>query len=172
MNILIIGHGRHGKDTVAELLSEYYGLKFCSSSEFVSEHYIFDKLKDKYGYKNHIECFNDRSNHRAEWYDLICEYNKNDKCRLAKAIFEVNDCYVGMRDHSEIRECKDTGLVDIVIWVDASGRLPDEPNDSFNITHEDADFIIPNNGSLDDLKERVFRIGAILYPMVSMSKKK
>jgi hypothetical protein len=33
MKLLIIGNARHGKDTLAELLNEYYGLKFMSSSQ-------------------------------------------------------------------------------------------------------------------------------------------
>jgi hypothetical protein len=46
-------------------------------------------LKVKYGYKTSEECFEDRVNHRSEWYDMICEYNLNDKAKLAKGILEI-----------------------------------------------------------------------------------
>ncbi len=66
MNILIIGHGRHGKDTLAELIQVYTGFTFKSSSESAAEIFIYDALKEKYGYKSFIECYEDRHNHRAE----------------------------------------------------------------------------------------------------------
>jgi hypothetical protein len=55
--------------------------------------------------------FEDRVNHRSEWYDMICEYNLNDKAKLAKGILEITDCYVGMRDRNEISECINQYLI-------------------------------------------------------------
>lgn len=162
-NILIIGNARHGKDTFAEILEEVYGLKFISSSQAAADIFIYDALKDKYGYENSIECFEDRVNHRAEWYDMICEYNNPDKAKLAKGILEMADCYVGMRDRGEILECKAQGLFEAVIWVDASDRLPLEDASSFNIDKTDADFIVDNNGTLEQFREKVLRIGNLLF---------
>jgi hypothetical protein len=48
--LLVIGHGRHGKDTVCEFLRDDYGYSFESSSQFCSKLFIYDNLKDKYGY--------------------------------------------------------------------------------------------------------------------------
>jgi hypothetical protein len=76
--LLIIGHARHGKDSMAEILQENFGLKFKSSSEAAAEIFIYDVLKGKYSYKTPQECFKDRVNHRAEWHQLICEYIIND----------------------------------------------------------------------------------------------
>lgn len=160
--LLIIGNARHGKDTFAELLNELFGLKFISSSQAAADIFIYDTLKEKYGYKTSVECFEDRVNHRAEWYDMICEYNKDDKARLAKGILELADCYVGMRDRGEISECINQGLFDLIIWVDASERLPLESADSFNIDKSCADVIIENNGTFDEFKEKVLRFGKIL----------
>jgi len=162
VSICIIGHCRHGKDSMAEILQEHFGLKFKSSSEAASEIFIYDELKDKYGYKTPFECFEDRVNHRSEWYDLICDYNSVDKARLAKGILEHANAYVGMRDSSEIKECIKQNLFDLIIWVDASDRLPLEDVSSFNITKSDADIIIENNGSFEEFKERVIRLGNTL----------
>lgn len=153
---------RHGKDTFAELMGEYYGLKFQSSSQAAADIFIYDTLKDKYNYSTPEECFEDREGHRQEWYELILDYNKDDRARLAKGILERADCYVGMRDHGEITECMNQGLFDLIIWVDASGRLPLEPSTSFNIDMSCADIIIENNGTLDEFKGKVKRIGSIL----------
>jgi dephospho-CoA kinase len=159
---LIVGSARHGKDTLAELLNELFGLKFQSSSQAASDIFIFDRLKDKYGYETSEECFEDRVNHRQEWYELICEYNKEDLARLAKGILENADCYVGMRDHNEITECMNQGLFDLIIWVDASERLPLEDASSFNIDKSIADIIIENNGTFEEFKDKVKRLGKLI----------
>lgn len=160
--LLILGHGRHGKDTFAEILGEEYGLKFKSSSYAAAEIFLFDKLKEKYGYNTIEECFEDRHNHRPEWYESICDYNKDDRARLAKGILELADCYVGMRDRDEIIECMNQGLFDLIVWVDASERLPLEDASSFNITKDLADVIIENNTSLEDFITKTKRFGAFL----------
>lgn len=160
--ILILGHARHGKDTFAEILRDHFGLKFKSSSVAASEIFLYDTLKDKYGYGTPEECFEDRVNHRQEWHELIVDYNKDDRARLAKDILKDADCYVGMRSGMEIEECKNQGLFDIIVWVDASERLPLEPKESFNIDISYADFIVPNHGTYEEFEERVLRIGNIL----------
>lgn len=160
--LLIIGHARHAKDSMAEILQEYFGLRFKSSSEAASEIFIYDVLSKKYGYKTPFECFEDRVNHRAEWHQLICDYNIQDKARLAKGILTQADCYVGMRSSKEIKECIKQELFDLIIWVDASERLPLEDSSSFNIDKSDADIIIDNNGTFDEFKERVIRLGKAL----------
>lgn len=165
--LLIIGHGRHGKDTLAEIFNENFGMTLKASSMAASEIFIYEKLKLKYGYETAEECFNDRSNRRSEWYDLICDYNKSDKARLAKEIMSKSDCYVGMRDRPEILECLNQDIFDLVIWVDASERLPKETRDSFNITKEDADIIIYNNESLDRFKEKAIRLGEVIFDTIA-----
>ena len=159
--LLILGHGRHGKDTFAEMLNEKYGLKFMSSSQAASDIFIYDILKEKYSYKTSEECYEDRSKHRKEWYEMICDYNKDDKARLAKGILENADCYVGMRDREEIEECMKQKLFDLIIWVDASERWPLEDASSFNIDKSCADLILENNGSLEEFEEKVIRIGKV-----------
>jgi hypothetical protein len=161
--ICIVGHCRHGKDSMAEILRDKFDIKFKSSSIAASEIFLYEKLKNKYGYTTPQECFDDRVNHRAEWHDLICEYNKDNKARLAKKIMEQADCYVGMRSRDEIKECLKQNIFDLVIWVDGSKRLPLESEDSFNIDIDCADIIIDNNGSYNDFKERVIRLGKILF---------
>jgi len=160
--LLIIGNMRHGKDTMAEILRDEIGLKFMSSSQAAADIFIYDTLKDKYGYKTPEECFEDRMNRRAEWYHLICDYNKEDRTRLAKEILSKTDCYVGMRDRDEIRACIDNKVFDLIVWVDASERLPEEDASSFNIDKSCADVIIDNNGTQEQFKERVIRFGKCL----------
>jgi dephospho-CoA kinase len=158
MKILILGHARHGKDTVAEMIKEIYGLTFTSSSQAAAEIFLYPRLRHRYGYNNPQECYNDRVNRRKEWYDEICAYNKEDKARLAKAILERGDMYVGMRDNAEIEECIKQGLFDKIIGV-FNPMMPLESRESFNIDMwKYSDVIIPNAGTLHDLKMKVFKL--------------
>jgi len=149
--LLIIGHGRHGKDTVCEILKENYGFSFESSSKFCSKLFIYESLKNKYGYTNEEECYADRHNHRAEWYDAICDYNVPDAARLGREIFKAHDIYCGLRNKREFFAMKNTSVFDVAIWVDRSDRLPLEAKDSMSLEHWMADFTIDNNGSLEEL---------------------
>lgn len=160
--MLIIGSARHGKDSFAEILQDEFGYTFQSSSQAAADIFLYNTLKDKYGYTTSEECFEDRVNHRAEWKQLICDYNKDDRAKLAKGILEHSDCYVGMRDRAEIDECMRQGLFDIIIWVDASERLPLEDPSSFDIDKSCADIIIENNGTFEQFKEKVLRLGKFL----------
>jgi hypothetical protein len=155
MKICLLGHMQHGKDTLAEMMQARYGFTFESSSLAASRIFLYDALAPVYGYTTPEECFKDRVNHRAEWHDLICDYNTPDKARLAKDILATSDMYIGMRSHEEIKVCKEQGLFDVIIGV-YDPRKPEEPKDSFNINlWEEADFVIPNAGTLEDLNQKV-----------------
>ena len=157
--LCILGSARWGKDSLAEILNEEFGYTFESSSQSAANIFLYDLLKDKYGYTTPEECFEDRVNHRQEWYEAICEYNEEDKARLAKGILERSDCYVGMRDRAEIDECMKQGVFDLIVWVDASDRLPMEDASSFNIDKTCADIIVENNGTYEQFREKVLRLG-------------
>lgn len=161
--LLILGSARHGKDTFAEIMNEEFGLTFKSSSQSAADIFLYDALKDKYGYTTPEECFEDRVNHRAEWKDMICDYNKDDRARLAKDILKNSDCYVGMRDREEIKECLKQNLFDLIIWVDASERLPLEDSSSFDIDKTCADIMIENNGTYEEFRDKSIRLGKILF---------
>lgn len=150
--VLLVGHARHGKDTVADLMQEY-GYRTCASSEFAAEKFIKDWFAEHMGitYKTVEECFEDRVNHRKVWFDLITDYNTPDLTRLARELFETHDAYCGMRNKRELWACKNAGVVDHVIWVDASERLPPEDADSNTIEPWMADFVLDNNGDFLEL---------------------
>ena len=157
--LLVIGHGRHGKDTVCEMLRDHYGYTFESSSKFCSLQFIYNDLKDKYGYANEEECYADRHNHRAEWYNAICDYNVPDAATLGREMFAEYDIYCGLRNKREYYAMKNTGVFDKVIWVDRSDHLPPEGNDSMSLEPWMADYIIDNNGTLGDL---AFNVGQLI----------
>jgi hypothetical protein len=150
--LLVIGHARHGKDTLCEILRDKYGFSFESSSKFCSKRFIFDKLKDKYGYTSEEECYTDRHNHRVEWYNEICAYNVPDAGKLGWEIFQEHDIYCGLRNRKEFHAMRNQLIFDYAIWVDRSEHLPLESPDSMSLQEWMADFTVDNNGSLEDLE--------------------
>ena len=145
--ILVIGHARHGKDTAAEMLRDEYGLRFTSSSLFCAERVVLPWFnRNGRFYPNAQICFEDRGDHRETWYRLIEEFNTPDKTALARAILEENDVYVGLRSHREFHACRNAGLFDAIIWVDASERVGPEGAGSMTLEPWMADFVLDNNG--------------------------
>lgn len=155
--LYLIGCARWGKDTVADILKDTLGLRIESSSHVAMRAFIYDALKDKYGYTSLEECYADRVNHRAEWFDMIKAYNNPDLTALTRLIFKTNDVYVGIRNVEELTASVQAGLVYATIWVDASKRLPREDSSSITVSERDADIIIDNNGNYDQLKMNVLK---------------
>lgn len=177
--IAVIGHARHGKDTVCELLRDLYGFTFTSSSLFCAEKVVFPAYRawcmGDSGPRSHLiekrlfrdpawvtvdDCFADRSNHRALWFDLIADYNTPDPATLARNITDAYDIYAGIRSTREFHAAVNEGIFDLVVWVDRSKHLPKEPSSSMELEPWMADYVIDNNGDLDDLNREVRRLVA------------
>lgn len=155
--IMVMGYARHGKDTAAEIMSEQYGLSFTSSSMFCAEHVMMPYFEryagyDHSPYKTVAECFEDRGNHRQEWYKQIWDYNRPDASALGRAIFDQYDIYAGIRSRAEFAALRNAGVFDLAIWIDASQRgVPPESSDSCTVEPWMADYVVDNSGTEEDL---------------------
>lgn len=115
----------------------------------------------KISYQTIDECFLDRHSEgmRQRWYEEICKYNSEDKIRLVKEIFKNSDCYVGLRSFDELRAAQEFyGSNLLCIWIDAEGRIPDEPTSSCTVIKEQADIIIENKGSLERFHKKLRKL--------------
>lgn len=158
MKILIIGHCRHGKDTLALYLREKYHFCFVPTSLLCAEIFTFEELRGKYKYLAPIDCFEDRRNHREEWFQLINDYNRDNHTKLIENILKTNDIYIGLRNREQLKACKEKKIFDLIIWVDASERLPLESKASMELVKEDADIILYNNESEEEFFKEVEKI--------------
>ena len=162
MNILIIGHKDHGKDEVGLRLGQLLGCKYLSSSLFMCERAVLPTLAPLYGYATVKDCYDDRDNHRQEWFDLIYAYNRKSPTRTADELLAEAPIYVGMRNRIEFDANMDKGNFDVVLWVDASKRKPKESHVSMELTEEDADYVVCNNGSLGDLHPQLVYYASLI----------
>lgn len=162
-SLLIIGHGTHGKDTVAQMISDIMGLKFTSSSHFVGRKCIWPAWGQE-RYDTYDLMFEDRVNYRSTWGDLIAAYCTPNKARTGEEMLaEGNNMYVGMRRIPEWQACMEKKLFDHVIWVDACKRLPREPGDSMEMEPKHADMLIDNNGPESNLQVAIMNLQVQLH---------
>ena len=155
-SLLVIGHARHGKDTVCEILAKAFGYRFTSSSMFCAEKIVYPYLHD--AYESAAACFWDRSNHRQLWADLIANYVRDDGGRIAREILQSNDIYCGIRHRHEFEQSRT--MFDYVVWVDGRMRLP--PEITMELTPLDADIIIDNNGEAAALFDKVTKVANLI----------
>jgi len=160
MKIMVIGHARHGKDTVGELLKKHYVLSFTSSSMFCAARIMKPAFEEKKGlvYESVQECFEDRVNHRAFWHDEIAAYAENDLSILVREIFAANDVYCGCRNDREFLQAKGEGLFQLSLWVEAGLRHKPESRDSMKLKQWMADAVVDNNGTIEQLERNLIRI--------------
>lgn len=156
MKLMVLGSARHGKDTVCSLLRDLYGLTFISSSFFVAEKAVRPHLAVLgIHYPTIQDCYNDRINHRSDWFNAIVAYNRDDPARLGKELFAQYDIYCGLRNRVEFHALKAENVFDVCLWVDRSHHVPPEAPSSFNMTFAVADYIIDNNGDLAELEVNI-----------------
>lgn len=163
LKIVITGYGRAGKDYAGEYLKGQIDLSFESSSYFAAKKFIFEEIRDEFGYKTVEQCFEDRHNHRKLWYDMITEYNSEDRTRLLSGIFEKFDAYVGLRNYAELEAAKERwGRHILVIWIDAGERVPVESWESCTVTIDQADIVIKNSGTVEEFDLKLEKLASLL----------
>lgn len=160
MKLMICGYARHGKDSAAEYLAQTFGLSHDSSSHIAMRHFLRDELFTRYGLLYHSEedCYADRVNHRAKWFDVIAAYNREDPAKLSRLIFSQADVYVGIRNREEFYAAKKDELFDLSLWVHAPRRHPPEPLSSNTLCEDDCDLVIMNNGTKQEFENKLDRL--------------
>jgi hypothetical protein len=171
MKVMVIGHARHGKDTVGELLKKNYGLSFTSSSLFCADKVMMPAFararqealdKDPEAkllvYDDAQACFEDRHAHRKFWHDEITAYCDGDLSRLTREILASCDVYCGCRNDREFLQSKGEGAFNLSLWVDRSLHVKPEPRESMKLERWMADAVVDNNGTEEQLEQNLIRV--------------
>lgn len=161
MKILIIGHKGSGKTHIGDLLSKQLGVQYMDSSGYCFDHVVYPALKEKYGYHSKEEAIADKDNRRADWFQLISDYNYVPD-RLTLEILKDHNIYVGMRNRREFEGSHHH--FDLRIWIDASERIEDEPITSMELNKNDAMYVIDNNGTKKELLTEIEFLVNLIKP--------
>lgn len=136
--VLICGDGGSGKDTVAKLIQQIWGLPYKSSTSYVAAQMMWPQVQQgvfetEFAWKDSIErdafkdlddFYNQRSNHRRFWADWIDRYNRLSISGAQLYIDSVkagNHILTGLRKVHEVTAFQATGIPDLSIWVDRPG---------------------------------------------------
>lgn len=149
--ILVLGHARHGKDTVAERLAERLNISYTPASLIAAE-LIYDKFPVTFNSPE--DAYNKRAQYRTVWFDTIAERCERNKTFLADLVFETNLIYAGTRAKDEL-DAIITKYKPIIIWVDASERCSPEHPDSMQIEYRRGWLRLTNNSTEEDLLKKV-----------------
>ena len=160
--ILIVGHGRSGKDTAAEILSKITGIPYAGSTSWAAKERVAGVL----GVHPQI-AWEERHKNRDKWKRICDKLRETDQTILIRdALFSVNHrdrsdgfltgwrgIVAGVRDYAELKAAKLEGLFHHILWID-NYRVPVDPTVTF--TPDDCDEVIYNDGDLDEFRETLF----------------
>jgi dephospho-CoA kinase len=155
LKMIVTGMSRHGKDTMCEYLRDNHGINFAASSYTACEIFLYEKLKDEFGYKSLEECFEDRLNHKERWYTEIKDFNTPDLAKLGRYIFKKAPTYCGIRDDEELEELIISEGIDLIVWVDASKRKPPQSSCSMKLNASCAHVTLDNNGTKEEFHQTI-----------------
>ena len=119
--IAILGYSGAGKDTMAELLRDWYGYAYTQATKFILENFLWSEFSLHSKYNTFEEAYEDRINCRQLWYDMICEINKKDPATIANTVYAESDIYCGIRSWKELEAAYDT--IDRIYWINCGERI-------------------------------------------------
>lgn len=153
--ILIVGHGRAGKDEACKYLASITQLRNAgTTSKYLCKHVARRLgLSEEEAYARRHES----DEMRTLWYRIGNEVREKGPTTLIREALEHGEITGGIRDLEEIRAAKREGLFDLIVWVERKSA-PVDPTLKF--TSEDADIIIENNGTLEEFQDRLRQLAA------------
>ena len=150
---LVLGHAGHGKTTACKLLEERFGVKTMGSSKAALP-FIAPAWRAAIGSEeSDLSLYERKAEHRILLKELILLYNTPDKTALSQLVLSLADGYDGMRSKQEFKESR--SLFDRIFWVENPRQPLDE---SMDIEFDEGMEIIPNYGSLDDLRDVIWSL--------------
>lgn len=149
---MFVGHGRAGKDTACEYLSQITPLRNAGTTSKYLALYMAEKLglpvEEAYARRH------ESNEMRQKWKDGGDELRENGPTTLVRRALEHGEITGGVRGLDEIIAVRAEGIIDLIVWVE-NKRVPKEPTVMF--TEEHCDIVIQNNWGLSEFYERIDR---------------
>lgn len=152
MRIMLVGHGRCGKDTSGEYLASVTGLRFAGTTSKYLAKYVARQLG-----RDEADVYQTRHADRDTWHRIGKQVRASNPGVLIRESLADGQIIGGVRDHEEIVYAK--SVVDLIIWVD-NNRVPIDQTVEF--TSRECDVVIQNHWSLDELHHRLDRLAKSL----------
>jgi hypothetical protein len=153
LRLLVVGRKGHGKDAVARVFSERLGQPYRPATlEFLELQ--GDNFLRSMGFKDVEEAYKRRDEYRELLYEMMNVYNEEVPYKLLDHVLCKSGIYTGLRNKEHLLPAQEDNIIDLTVWVDATERLGwgEEP---MTILPEMADEVIVNNGTEEELVERV-----------------
>lgn len=154
MNIVLCGYSRAGKDLGGELLQHITGLKFAGTTSLYLKKHVAQRLG-----KSEEEVYERRHQNQMLWKQIGDDLRINDPGLLLKEALSVGSITGGLRDLVEVQYARESGLVDLIIWIE-NIDVPVDP--SVNFTSRECDVIIQHNWSIPEYHGRLLRLAKAL----------
>ena len=148
--IMIVGHGRAGKDTACEYLAKVTQLRFAGTTSLYLAKYVAARLG-----VSEQDAYSTRHLNRNFWHRVGREIRKRDPGLLIRESLQNAEIVGGVRDREEIAACKQDHLVDLIAWID-NDRVSKDSTVTF--VERDCDIVVPNHGSLEEFHRRLLRL--------------
>lgn len=148
-NILIVGHGRSGKDTAAEFLHGRGSLRYAGSFSWFALPFMAEHL----GLPPQL-AWERRHQNRKEWFDYCNWLRRDDPLFLARLALKSGNVVTGLRDRVEMDAARASGLFSSILWIHRPGN-PVDPTVKFTAA-DSTDYLV-NDGTLPAFEARVLR---------------
>ncbi len=149
MKLLILGYSGSGKTTAAQALAEILGCGYANTSDRLIEDYATEHGLDVQSVKLN------KAKLRNELFDFGRAKQAKDALYPQSEQLKRYSILTGLRNPNEIEAAREHSLYDLIIWI-KNDRCSKDATD--RLIEDDADVIVPNNGSIEELKQRLHRL--------------
>ncbi|MDE2438782.1 MAG: hypothetical protein KGN01_05330 [Patescibacteria group bacterium] len=163
--ILIVGHGRSGKDESALYLGRRLGLRYTGSTSLAVRPLLAHAIYGKNDLLTQEHCYAHRHEDREYWYEYCNLLRRIDPLMLIKLCLSFSDILVGTRSFEELNNAVKVQRPTHILWLERS--VPIDPTLEFR--YDDllqyarmANVIrVDNTGSIEELYNNL----DILFPI-------
>lgn len=146
-NILIVGHGRSGKDTAADLLHGKGRLLNAGSLSWHALPFMAKELGI-----TPQKAWDERHAKRQFWKDHLDTLRAHDTLFLVKLALKHGNIVTGLRAREEMDAAQASGLFSSIVWIERPGT-PVDPTVCFG--PQDSTDILHNTGTLEDFEAKL-----------------
>ncbi len=146
MKIIVIGYTGSGKTVVSNMIAEQMGGKSIACSDFIISDFARTSMINEAFVIKHKHAFRD------QLFNFARDKQLKDPLVYIRQPLNEYDVLSGVRNKDELKAAKEAGIVDLIVWVNRHGA---HRNATDNLDVSDADIIIQNIGTLEELRSKI-----------------